>query len=282
MGPKRQGNFERLRRSSTMKKDTRGRTAFISAAFILLRFKPIAQIASRFFGSYERVWDTLAMTERDAVDAILGGVKDEEEFDSAGEKTVETLRKLVTSEDVVLDVGCGIGRIEKSLAKYCAEIHGVDVSKRMAKLAKKRLKGFGNVYIHKNNGRDLSLFPDDKFDCIFSIDVFQHLEKEDAVFYLYEIHRVLKPNGKLYFNVPNFLNEGNFRTFMDKYVKNPSSRTVIKMRYYCPEEVKKILTSIGFSIVSLRTGTYIEVLARESVKIDLKQEQQRIQIESVH
>jgi len=263
-----------------MKKDTGDRPPFISALFILLRFKPIAQIASRFFGSYERVWDTLAITERNAMDAALIGVKDGEEFDLAGEETAETLKEFITSQDVILDVGCGIGRIEKSLAKYCTEIHGVDVSKRMVKLARKRLKGFNNVYIHKNNGRDLSLFPANKFDFVFSIDVLQHLEKEDAVFYLYEIHRVLKPNGKLYFNVPNFFDERNFRTFMDKYVKNPSSRTVIKMRYYCPEEVKKILTSIGFSIVSIRTDIDIEVLAKKSMKIDLKQEQQRIQMEA--
>ena len=265
-----------------MNTDRRLRPLFIPIAFRLFRFKLIAQIASKFFNSYERVWDTLAMTEGDAMDAVLAGVKDEEELDLAGEKITEMLKEFVTPEDVVLDLGCGIGRIEKSLAKYCAEIHGVDISKRMVKLARKRLKGFGNVYIHKNNGRDLASFPDDKFDFVFSIDVLQHLEKEDSVFYLYEIHRVLKPRGKLYFNVPNFFDEENFRTFMDKYVKNLSSRTVIRMRYYCPEEVKRILTSIGFSVVSLRTSTYIEVLAKKSVKIDLNPEQQRIQIVLMH
>jgi ubiquinone/menaquinone biosynthesis C-methylase UbiE len=246
-------------------KGKKDRPLFISTVFRLLRFKVIAQIASRFFGSYEQVWDALAMTERNAMDAALAGVKDEKEFNLAGERTAGTLKEFITAEDVVLDVGCGIGRIEKSLAEYCAEIHGVDVSKRMVKLARKRLKGFGNVYIHKNNGRDLSSFPNEKFDFVFSVLVLQHLEKEDAVFYLYEIHRVLKPNRKLYFTVPNFFDERNFRTFMDKYVKNPSSRTAIKMRFYCPEEVKKILTSIGFSIVSFRVDTDIDVLAKKSL-----------------
>ena len=265
-----------------MNKDRRIRPLFIPIALRLLRFKVIAQIASKFFNSYERVWDTLAMTEGDAMEAALTGVKDKKEFDLAGEEIAEMLKEFITPEDVVLDVGCGIGRIEKGLAKHCAEIHGVDVSKRMVKLARKRLKGFGNVYIYRNSGRDLSSFPDDKFDFVFSIDVLQHLEKEDSVFYLYEIHRVLKPNGKLYFNVPNFFDGENFSTLMGKYVKNPSSRTVIRMRYYCPEEVKRILTSIGFSVVSLRTSIYIEVLVKKSAKIDLKQEQQRIQTVLMH
>ena len=39
------------------------------------------------------------------------------------------------------------------------------------------------MYIYKTNGKDLSLFPDEKFDFVFSIIVLQHLEKEDAVFY---------------------------------------------------------------------------------------------------
>ena len=246
-----------------MSKGKKDRPLFISTVFRLLRFKVIAQIASRFFNSYEQVWDALAMTERNAMDAVLAGVKDGKEFDLAGERTAGTLKEFITPEDVVLDVGCGIGRIEKSLAKYCAEIHGVDVSRRMVKLARKRLRDFGNIYIHKNNGRDLSSFPNKKFDFVFSVIVLQHLEKEDAVFYLYEMRRVLKPGGKLYFNAPNFFDEGNFRTFMDKYVKNPSSRTIIKVRYYCPEELKKILTSIGFSIVSIRTNGDIEVLAKK-------------------
>jgi len=246
-------------------RDKRRRPLFISTLFRLLRSKIIAQIVSKFFGSYERVWDTLAITKRNAMDAVSAGVEDEKEFDLAGERIAETLKEFVTSKDVVLDLGCGIGRIEKSLAKYCAEIHGVDVSRRMVKRARKRLQGLTKIYIHKNNGRDLSSFPDEKFDFVFSVIVLQHLEKEDAVFYLYEIHRVLKPNGKLYFNVPNFLNERNFRTFMDKYVRNPSSRTAIKMRYYCPEEVVKILTSIGFSIISLKTNTDIEVIAKRAL-----------------
>ena len=230
---------------------------------LLLKFKPVAKIAAKIFDSYERVWDTLAITEKNAMDVVLAGVKDERQFDLSGEKIAGKLKEFITPQNIVLDVGCGIGRIEKHLAKYCEEIHGVDVSKRMVKLAKRRLKGLNNIYIYKTNGWDLSLFPDEKFDFVFSIIVLQHLEKEDAVFYLLEMFRVLKPGGKMYFNVPNFFDDENFENFMEKYVKNPSSRTAIKMRYYCPEEVKKIMSSVGFEIVSLKANPDIEILARK-------------------
>lgn len=81
------------------------------------------------------------------MDSVLAEVKDEREFDLSGEKIAETLKEFITPGDIVLDVGCGIGRIEKHLAKYCAKIYAVDVSKRMVKLTKRRLKGLNNVYI---------------------------------------------------------------------------------------------------------------------------------------
>lgn len=242
------------------------RPAFVSLLFKLLKFKPVAKIAAKIFGSYERVWNTLAITERNAMYAVLVGAKDEREFDLSGEKIAEKLKEFINTEDIVLDVGCGIGRIEKHLVKYCAEIHGVDVSKGMAKLAKRRLKGLNNVYIYKTNGKDLSLFPDGKFDFVFSIIVLQHLEKEDAVFYLLEMFRILKPSGELYFNVLNFFDDGNFENFMEKYVNNPSSRTAIKMRYYCLDEVKKIVSSVGFESVSLKANADIEILARKGMQ----------------
>jgi hypothetical protein len=34
------------------------------------------------------------------------------------------------------------------------------------------------------------------------------------------------------------------------------------MRYYLPDEVKKIVTSIGFEIISLKISTDIEVLVK--------------------
>lgn len=103
----------------------------------------------------------------------------------------------------MLDLGCGIGRVEKFLAPHCKEIHGVDVSGKMIKLARKRIK-HRNVYFHKNNGRDLSIFPDETFDFVFSEAVFQHVEKEDACFYLMEIHRVLKKNERAYLRYINY------------------------------------------------------------------------------
>jgi 2-polyprenyl-3-methyl-5-hydroxy-6-metoxy-1,4-benzoquinol methylase len=144
----------------------------------------VRRIYARLVTNYERTWDLYAMTKRGAMRAILTGVEDEEIFDSRGKECVDELRKFIEPNFVVLDIGCGIGRLEKFLAQYCKEVHGIDVSGRMVKLAKQRLKDINNLFFHKTNGRDLSIFPDNKFDFVFSILVLQHIEKEDAYIYI--------------------------------------------------------------------------------------------------
>ena len=165
-----------------------------------------------------------------------------------GGEFAEELKKFVEPNSVVLDIGCGIGRVEKFLAPYCKEIHGVDVSGKMIKLARKRIN-YKSAYFHKNNGKDLSIFPDWTFDFVFSVAVFQHIEKEDACFYLMEIYRILKKNGKAYLQFPNILCDYNLDAFFSS-AKN-KYRSILRMRYYTSAEIEKIAKGCGFEILSL-------------------------------
>lgn len=199
---------------------------------------------SKLFGSYKITWEMAGVTKNTAMDAVLRGVKDEEEFWRSGKKEAEKLKNFVNKNSVVLDVGCGMGRIEKSLAQYCKEIHGVDISGRMIRFAKNNLKEHKMCFVYKNNGKDLSIFKDNKFDFVFSIITLQHLEKEDAYAYISEMCRVLKPEGKVYLQLPNFLSDIVFETFI-KYVKS-GSRHITRVRGYTVSEVEKMMGSVGF------------------------------------
>lgn len=207
----------------------------------------IRRIYVSIFSSYEREWDWLGRNENKAVKHILT-VEDRATFDLRGEQFTNELKRLIEPNSVVLDLGCGIGRIEKYLAPYCKEIHGIDVSENMLKLAKKNVV-YGNVHFHKNNGRDLSIFPDEKFDFCFSIATLQHIEKEDALFYLMEIYRLLKKDGKAYLQFPNLLCDDNLRSFLD--ISKQKYRSIARMRYYTAAEIEKIMEAIGFKIHSL-------------------------------
>ena len=195
---------------------------------------------SRLFSSYRVTWELAGLTKSTARDAVLRGVKNEEEFWLSGKEVAERLKEFINENSIVLDVGCGMGRAEKWLASYCKEIHGVDVSGRMISFARKNIKA-ENAFFHRNNGRDLSIFPDNKFDFVFSLLTLQHLEKEDA--YIKEIYRVLKPGGRAYLQFPNFLSDEVFKWFVD-YAER-GSRHIARVRGYTVPEVEKMMNSIG-------------------------------------
>jgi 2-polyprenyl-3-methyl-5-hydroxy-6-metoxy-1,4-benzoquinol methylase len=48
----------------------------------------------------------------------------------------------------VLDLGCGAGRVTRSLGKLFGEVHGVDISSEMLKLAGKALADLPNIRLY--------------------------------------------------------------------------------------------------------------------------------------
>src|SRR3977135_4056044 len=105
---------------------------------------------------------------------------------------------LLCSSRRALEIGCGPGRLMRPLSHHFAEIHGVDVSDEMVKLAKERLLDTPNAHPHHSSGADLAQFPAEKFDFVYSFAVFQHIPSREVVFsYLREARRVLKTGGIL-------------------------------------------------------------------------------------
>jgi SAM-dependent methyltransferase len=86
----------------------------------------------------------------------------------------------------------------RPLSHHFTEIHGVDVSDEMIKLAREQLLDTPNAHPHHSSGSDLAQFPAEKFDFVYSFAVFQHIPSRDVVFnYLREARRVLKTGGIL-------------------------------------------------------------------------------------
>src|SRR5207253_973524 len=143
-------------------------------------------------------------------------LEEEEEIRSNGAHTAAFLRSVlqITPEHKVLEIGCGVARIGRELAPSCGEWHGVDISGNMIRHARERTKDIPNVFLHELPESNLSIFPDNFFNSVYSSIVFMHLEKPDVFIYLRDAYRVLKPGGKAYFDTYNILSPGGWQEFL--------------------------------------------------------------------
>jgi len=99
-----------------------------------------------------------------------------------------------------LDIGCGIGRLERALAPRLRHIVGIDLSAGMIAEARQRCRGVANTAFLECSGRDLAPFGDCSFDLVLAVDSFPYLVAADpriAAHHFDEARRVLRPGGRL-------------------------------------------------------------------------------------
>ena len=95
----------------------------------------------------------------------------------------------------VLDVGAGNGYVLGKYAKEGASVSGVDITPTAIDLCRKRFAHAGMPGdFHVAQAEQLP-FEDATFDCVCSMGVLHHVP--DTVKAVAEIHRVLKPGGRL-------------------------------------------------------------------------------------
>jgi SAM-dependent methyltransferase len=95
-----------------------------------------------------------------------------------------------------LEVGCGPGRLMRPMNGNFGELHGVDVSDEMIRLAEERFRGASGMHLHATSGSDLAPLSADCFDFVYSYAMFRHIpSREVVVSYFDEIRRVLKTGG---------------------------------------------------------------------------------------
>lgn len=141
----------------------------------------------------------------------------------------------LTKDSVVLDFGCGIGRLSKAIIeKYSCKVIGVDISMNMRAMA--------NVYV--NSPLFSSVSPEIldlmhiEFDAVISVWTLQHVLKLDE-----EVKRIwnsLKTNGKLF-----IVNERRRFIPTDKGWMDDSSDIFIELqRAFKTEEISVLDSSI--------------------------------------
>ena len=96
----------------------------------------------------------------------------------------------------LLDAGCGRGEVLRAAAAAGAEVAGADYSRDAVDVARETLSGVSGADIRRADVAELP-WPDASFDRILFGDVIEHLDPEHGRRALRELHRVLRPGGRL-------------------------------------------------------------------------------------
>src|SRR3954468_14973431 len=158
----------------------------------------------------ERFWD--ARAREDAlffVDSRMAySAPDEEQFWRGGEEALERLLDLCGGEippgSTVVDIGCGVGRLTRPLARAARQVKAIDVSSEMLAEAQRLNGGLENVEWLHGDGESLQPIADASVDACISHVVFRHIPDPTITLgYISEMGRVLRPGGFAAFELSN-------------------------------------------------------------------------------
>ncbi len=203
---------------------------------------------------YKSAWNAVASDNESAMLAVAG-YTDDEAFSMTAELTVELLKITVgiNEDDVVLEIGAGVGRVGPAIAPRVARWIATDVSSNMLRHARERCAGLDNVDFVELSGWDLAPIGSGSVDVVYSTVVFMHLDEWDRYAYVKEAFRVLRPGGRLLVDNVNLVSEGGWSFFeatAEQY--HPLERPSNISKTSTPEELETYLVRAGF--VDVRTG----------------------------
>ena len=161
-------------------------------------------------GDMGRFWDDRAREDAFFFVDTTGTYRDAdvERFWAEGSRNLEAVLDAVDAEvragDVVLDLGCGVGRLTRPLAERAAHVHALDVSAEMLQRARELNAHLTNVSWHHGDGTTLHPIADESVDAVVSHVVFQHIpDPQITLGYVREMGRALKPGGWAAFQISN-------------------------------------------------------------------------------
>jgi SAM-dependent methyltransferase len=134
------------------------------------------------------------------------GAPDPERFWREGERDLDTILGLleltVRQNDLVLDIGCGVGRLTRVLAGRAGHVLALDVSPEMLRRAQELNGHLNNVTWLQGDGESLAGVDDASVDAAVSHVVFQHIPNPKITLgYVAELGRVLRPGGWAAFGI---------------------------------------------------------------------------------
>lgn len=159
------------------------------------------------------------------------------------ERPVKLILDQFNQNDVVLDAGCGDGKLTAMIAPRVKSVLGIDNQKLpldFAKLIFNKLK-IRNVKFKVGDFIGLEKFKNKSFDKIVCFDVIEHIPREKAEEAVKNFARMLKTDGKLYLTTPNgeeFFGRIFGHKTLHKHYWEYSVKELVKMFKHYFEDIK--------------------------------------------
>jgi SAM-dependent methyltransferase len=143
-------------------------------------------------------------------------------------------QRYVRESDAVLDLGAGFCEFINHIR--CGEKWAVDADEHVRNLAAP------DVHVHVGTAHDLSWLADGRIDVVFASNFFEHLTSKDLLLVtLGEVHRVLRPSGRILILQPNIhYASREYWDFFDHYLplSHKSMVEALEMAGFHPTEVR--------------------------------------------
>jgi len=134
---------------------------------------------------------------------------------------MDSLSQYIKDNDKILDLGCGNGRLIELIKGKQIDYTGLDISKKVISLAKKR---YPNNHFRIGNLYNLP-FANKSFDKVFAIASIHHIPSNKLrTKILEEIRRVVKPEGLIIISVWNL----NKRKYLKQIKKSQKEHSYLE------------------------------------------------------
>ncbi len=198
--------------------------------------------------------------------------KTEERFEYIHSKCRDNTRKHLSSEDIVLDYGCGTGTTTCEFAGLAKEIHAIDTSSKMIELAKQKALAISieNAHFVQTDIFD-NRYQKESFDVILAFNMLHTVGNVDDV--MRRIHDLLKPNGKMISVTPCLKEKMSFGVGVQIQLVRLLTKTgiiPISIRRLRSFELDDLIASVGFQTIEAekisKGATSYFVVARKKKK----------------